>query len=187
MLPLWAWKLIGLLVIAAVIFGCGMRLMSQLDAGTIAKQKATIVAEQAAVRQVTAVTAQITKNDQAAEKAAQTTITGQGQVIVKRITTYVPRPGPSVSVPCVSNGMLRVYDAAVLGVDPSTIVPPAASPDAACSTVAAADFMAGVTNNFTIARSNAEQLDSLEADVTARADAAAAAQGPAPTLVTPTD
>ena len=177
-MPIWAMKLIGLLVIAAVIFGCGMRLMSQLDAGSIAKYKATIAAQTAVVKQVTAVTSLITKDDQTKELMAQNVMAAQTKTITKEITRYVPRPGPSVSVPCVSNGMLRVHDAAVLGVDPSTILPPAASPDDACSTVAASDFMADVAANYGIARANAEQLNALEADIKSRSAAVAAASKP---------
>ena len=177
-MPIWAMKLIGLLVIAAVIFGCGMRLMSQLDAGSIAKYKATIAAQTAVVKQVTAVTTLITKDDQTKELMAQNVVSDQTKTITKEITRYVPRPGPSVSVPCVSNGMLRVHDAAVLGVDPSTILPPAASPDDACSTVAASDFMADVAANYGIARANAEQLNALEADIKSRSAAVAAASKP---------
>ena len=177
-MPIWAMKLIGLLVIAAVIFGCGMRLMSQLDAGSIAKYKATIAAQTAVVKQVTAVTSLITKDDQTKEVLVQGEIAAKTKTITMEITHYVPRPGPSVSVPCISNGMLRVHDAAVLGVDPSTILPPAASPDAACSTVAAADFMATVTINYGAARANAEQLTALQADIKARSIAVAAAGKP---------
>jgi hypothetical protein len=186
-MPWIAWKIILYAVAGLTLMGAGAKIMSIWDAGTIAKYQTTITAQRAVVRQVTAVTAQITKSDQAAEVAAQAKIVTQTRTVTKEITRYVPRPGPSVSVPCVSNGMLRVHDAAVLGVDPSTILPPASSPDDACSPVAASDFMADINANYGVARANAEQLNALEADVTARANAVAAAQGPAPPLVTPTD
>ena len=178
MMPLWAWKLIGYAVIALTLMGIGAKLMSVWDAGSIAKYKATLAAQTAAVKQVTAVTTLLTKDDQAKEVLAQGALASQTKTITKEITRYVPRPGPSVSVPCISNGMLRVHDAAVLGVDPSTILPPAASPDDACSTVAASDFMADVAANYGIARANAEQLNALEDDIKSRSSAVAAAAKP---------
>lgn len=175
--PTLAWKLIGYAVIALAIFGAGMKLMSAIDAGALAKCKATIAAQTAVVKQVTAVTTQITKSDQAQEAAAQTALARQATVITKEITHYVPVPAPGVSVPCVSNGMLRVHDAAVLGVDPSEVLPPASQPDDSCSPVTATDFMAAVAGNYATARENAEQLNALEADVKSR-EAAVAAAGP---------
>jgi hypothetical protein len=176
-MPTWLINLIGALVIAVVVFGTGMKTMSMLDAGLIAKQKATIVAEQSVVKQVTAVTTQITKSDQAAETAAQTQLAGQATVITKEVTRYVST-SPKPPVGCVTNGMLRLHDAAVLGVDPSTIVPPAGQLDSACSTVAPSDFMAAVVGNYAAARANAEQLDALSADIKSRSAAVASAAKP---------
>lgn len=187
-MPTWAINLIGALIIAAVIFGCGMKLMSSLDAGTIAKYQKESAAQTAAVKQVTAVTNLLTKDDQAKEVLLQGAIAGQTQVVTKEITRYVaskaPPPVVPAAVPCITVGELRVHDAAVLGVDPSTVVPPAGEPDDACSTVAPSDFMAGVVANYGAARANAQQLDDLEGDVAARA-AAAQAVGPPTPLVAP--
>ena len=178
MMPLWAWKLIGYAVIALTLMGVGAKLMSVWDAGSIAKYKATLAAQTAAVRQVTAVTTLLTKDDQAKEVLAQGALASQTKTITKEITRYVPRPGPSVSVPCVSNGMLRVHDAAVLGRDPGEILPPAGQPDDACSSVAAADFMATIAANYGAARQNAEQLNALEDDIKSRSSVVAAAAKP---------
>ena len=174
-MPLLAWKLIGYAVIALTLMGMGAKLMSIWDAGQIAGYKATIARQNAVVKQVTAVTAQITASDQAAEAAAQTALAGRAQIITKEITRYVSnKPGPAVG--CVTNGMLRVHDAAVLGVDPSEVVPPAAQPDAACSAVAPSYFMAGVAANYAVANENAEQLNSLSSDIKSRAAAVANAK-----------
>ena len=174
-MPLLAWKLIGYAVIAITMMGMGAKLMSIWDAGQIAGYKATIARQNAVVKQVTAVTAQITASDQAAEAAAQTALAGRAQIIIKRIPVYVSSSAKP-AVGCVTNGMLRVHDAAVLGVDPSEVVPPAAQPDAACSAVAPSDFMAGVAANYAAANENAEQLNSLSSDIKSRAAAVANAK-----------
>ena len=174
-MPLLAWKMIGYAVIALTLMGMGAKLMSIWDAGKIAKLEATIAAEQATVHQVTAVTAQITKSDQAKEVAAQAALSAKTKFIIKRIPVYVSSSAKP-AVGCVTNGMLRVHDAAVLGVDPSEVVPPAAQPDAACSAVAPSDFMAGVAANYAAANENAEQLNSLSSDIKSRAAAVANAK-----------
>ena len=182
-MPWLAWKIILYALAGLTLMGAGAKIMSVWDAGSIAKYQATIAAQTAVVRQVTAVTAQITKADQAKEAVAQAAIVVKTRTITKEITRYVPSKAPVSGVPCITVGMLRVHDAAVAGVDPGDILPPAGSADAACSTVAPSDFMAGVVANYGVAAANAEQLNALEADVTARANAVAAASGPAPPLV----
>jgi hypothetical protein len=181
-----AWKAIGVLVVLLTLMACGAKLMSIWDTGKITKLQGVIATGHAQVAQVAAVTKTLTVQDQAAEATAQEGLGGQRAVITKEITHYVSVI-PSPPVGCVTWGMLRLHDAAVLGVDPGGLGDPAAQPNDACSTVAPSVFMAAVTDNYGAARANAEQLDRLIGDVEARtaAIAAATAEGSPPPLKLP--
>lgn len=184
-LPSWAWKAIGYAVIVLTVLGCGAKLMSIWDAGKIAGYQKTIATGKAQVAQVAAVTKTITVADQAKETTAQAALTAQHTTFSKEISVHVSA-SPSPPVGCVTWGMLRLHDAYVLGVDPSSLGDPTAQPDDACSTVAPSVFMAAINDNYHAARANAEQLDALIADVQARTAAVAAAahqDGPPPLKV----
>ena len=64
-----------------------------------------------------------------------------------------------------------VLDAASLGADPDALSLPAGQSDGACAPVAADVLAANVAANYGAARSNAEQLNALEAWIRAEADA----------------
>ena len=133
---------------------------------------------QAAIRQVAAIqqvsslqTRAVAKVDTATAKAstvAQVRIVTRTRTLLQKVNVYVP-----VSDPCVPWGLVRLHDAAVLGVDPSTLHAPAGAADDACSDVKPAALMAGVIANYGAAQQNAQQLTDLEADLNARAAAVA--------------
>lgn len=184
-MPLFAWKLLGYAVLALTLMGTGAKLMSDWDSHKIVTMRAELTAAAAQAHATTLVQKAITKADTSAETSAQAAITQRAHIIYQERTRYVPQPGPSVAVPCVSNGMLRLHDAAILGADPGDLEPPAGQSDDACSTLSASDFMGLVANNYAAARANAEQLDALEADIVARGQAITdpgATQPPAPVI-----
>lgn len=125
------------------------------------RQKAVAGAEKIAV-----------KSAAAGETAAQQALSAQARVIIKKVPVYVSLTAPSVGVPCVSNGLVRLHDAAVMGVDPDSL-PAAGGANDACSAIAPAAFASTIASNYAAARANAEQLDALEGDFRAQADAAA--------------
>lgn len=173
-LPTWAINLIGGVLLALLVAGVGAHLASVWYAPQLVAAKTQIKATDTAAKAVKVAQTSITKTDSAAETAAQATIQVQTRTIIKKAPIYVSA-SPSPPVGCVTNGMLRLHDAAVLGVDPADIHPPAGQPDAACSTTAPSDFMAAVVDNYATARANAEQLNALEVDLDARIEALAPA------------
>jgi hypothetical protein len=175
-LPTWAWQVIGYAVIILTILGCGMKLMSIWDAGKIAGYQKTIATGKAQVAQIAAVTKTITVADQAKEATAQTVIVQRTNTITKEIPVYVST-SPSPPVGCITWGMLRLHDAAILGVDPGSLGDPTTQPSSACSTVAPSVFLDTITENYGAANQNSEQLNALIADLQARTAAIAAAAG----------
>lgn len=162
----------GALLLVAVIASVGARLASIWYAPQLASAKAQIAASHTAAKAVQAAHVAITKADTASEDHAQATIQEQAKAIIRKVPVYVST-SPSPPVGCVTNGMLRLHDAAVLGLDPAVLPPPAAEPDAGCSTVSPSDFMATVAGNYATARANAEQLNALEDDISSRIEAIA--------------
>jgi hypothetical protein len=155
----WRWILYGLL--AATIAGTAAWVVHTWDTGRAA------VVEVKAIQHTSAVqTKAVAKADKAAaatEAKAQAAIAVQTRVIHERIPTYV-----TVRTPCIPWSVVRVHDAAVLGVDPSTLSLPAGQSNDACSDVAPAAFLGTLTDNYAAARANAQQLDDLIADASAR-------------------
>lgn len=162
------WALIGLVALA-VVFG----VKAEWDHGQAAIKQVASIRSTSAV-QVKAVA----KVDHAAAKtdtAAQVKIVTRTRTLLKKVNVYVP-----VSDPCVPWGVVRVHDASVLGVDPSSLQLPAGATDATCSDVSPSAFVATVVTNYGAAEQNAQQLNDLEANLRARA-AATQAASPAPT------
>ncbi len=140
--------------------------MHRIDAGTLAK-----VERDYALAQGKAVSAALVlqkKQDDVmlhaavAEGLAQQQITIQALVITKEIPTYVH---DFKMVPCVSFGLVRVLDAAVLGVAPDKLPLPAGQSNDTCTTISAAALAEHVTANYGTARANAEQLNALSSSV----------------------
>lgn len=150
--------------LAAVFLGAGLGVKHEWDLGQAARVqvKHIVATSKVQTKAVAAVDAHVAP----AAAAAQVRIVTQTRTLLKEVPVYVP-----VRSPCITWGALRLHDAAVLGVDASTLQPPAGQPDSACSDVDPIAFMAGVVANYGVARQNAQQLNDLEADVAGRAAA----------------
>jgi hypothetical protein len=171
-LPVWAIKAIGVGLLAMTLIGTGARVAQIWYQPQITAAKAVQKEQTVAAHATKVVQAALTKSNAAAETQAQSKIVIQTRVIIRKVPVYVSSDlHPPVG--CVTNGMLRLHDAAVLGIDPADLPPPTGQPDDACSTVTPSDFMAVVVGNYGAARQNGEQLNSLEADLKARIDAVA--------------
>lgn len=97
-----------------------------------------------------------------AESAAQQNIEVQGSTILQEVTRYVKVPTPASPAPaCVTVGLVRVLDAAVLGRDPGSLPDLAGKSDDACAGVTAVDLATNIANNYQACRANAEQLNAL--------------------------
>jgi hypothetical protein len=156
--------------VAALLFGGGFKLAHDLDQGTIQHMKAAeaqaAADAQKQARSIEQQQAQISNLTGAAEASAQEALQARARVVTKEITHYVTAAQDARG--CVTWGMLRLHDAAALGVDPASLQPPSGQSDDACSPVKPSDFAAGVAGNYAVAHENAEQLDALEADIRQR-------------------
>lgn len=158
-------KLAGYAAAALVLLGTVLWVKHEWDAGQHAIQivhqaQRVVVAQQAALK----------KTDRAAahtEQVARVRLVYRYRTLVKEIPIHVP-----TSVPCIPWGVVRLHDAAVLGVDPASLPTPAGEPDDACSDVSPRSFVTTVIANYEAAEQNAQQLNALEADLAAREAAA---------------
>ena len=171
-MPTWAIKVAGGALLAILVTGMGARLAQIWYAPQVTGLKAQIAASNTQAKAVTVAHKAITKADAAGEVQAQAAIVQQARIIIRKVPVYVSK-NPLPPVGCITNGMLRLHDAAVLGIDPADLSPPAAQSDDACSAVSPSDFMATVVNNYAAARQNGEQLNSLEVDINNRLEALA--------------
>ena len=156
---------VGALVLAAGSGYAGYRLASQLDQGRyVALQYAD--AKALADGELKVATQQKAYDDAAINAAvhegeAQQKIAVRTVTITKEIPTYVTAQQDRVA--CVSYGLVRVLDAAVLGVDPASLPLPPDVTDDTCTALKASDLAASIADNYGTAEANAEQLDALEA------------------------
>lgn len=166
--PPWALKAAGIvLAVAAVLFA--------VHEWTVAIRHdavATVAAQEEHVARVREEKiAAVTTTNAIHEAAAQDAEKEKTRVIVQKVPHYLVRSVP-VGTPCVPWGLVRLHDAAALGLDPDKVVAPAGQPDDECSGVSPADLASRIAANYGIARQNAEQLNALEADIRQRIDAA---------------
>lgn len=153
--------LIGLICVATVL---GVK--TEWDHGQAAIKQVATIASTSKVAAIAVKKADVTAT--AVDTAAQVKIVTRTRTLLQKVNVYVP-----VSTPCVPWGVVRLHDAAVLGVDPSTLQLPAGQSNDSCSGVAASSLVAVVVANYGAAQQNAKQLDDLEADLNGRAAAVA--------------
>lgn len=126
-------------------------------------------AVKAAIKSVKA-QADLAQASAVAEAAAQQKIVVHTKKVYEEVPIYVTPAQDARG--CVTYGLVRVLDAAVTGRDPADLKLPAGKSDDACAPVAASDLARSVAGNYGTARQNAEQLDALIADITARVNLA---------------
>jgi len=169
--------LLKLLLPAVLAFGGGAYVAHRWDAGAIESLKlAQAKAEaRALAARVSIVKAQdaVTLAAALGEARAQQKLTDEKNLIPREVRIHVP-PSIDRSV-CIPYGLVRVLDAATLGIDASGLSVPAGQSDGACAPVAASALAEAVADNYATARQNAEQLNALEAWVGSQANAARAA------------
>lgn len=161
----------GYLVIAAALFTLGGAVGSGItevrwDAKYQRHLRADAVAVNKAVEEARKQEREAAaKSEAAAVNAAKADrqIEVQTRTLVKEVPRYVTAHQDAVG--CVTYGLLRVYDAAILGVEPSTLELPAGKSDDACSPVKPSDLGRSLADNVGVSRQNAAQLDALIANV----------------------
>lgn len=166
--------LLKFLLPAVLAFGCGVAAARHWDAGVIAELK---LADQTAQAQALHTALALREKQDAVtlaaalrEAAAQQKIVAQTVTLTREIPIYV---SPRIdSGRCITYGLVRVLDGAVLGTDPAALSLPAGKSDDSCAPVDAAALAANIAANYGAARANAEQLDGLQSWVRNEAHAA---------------
>lgn len=120
----------------------------------------------AAAREDERKTAKLSSDNGQKAAVADQKIVYRTNTIIKEVPTHVtPQTDARVCVPV---GLVRLLDAAALGIEPSDLVLPAGQSDDTCSAVKASDLARSVARNYGTARQNAEQLNQLIADIRER-------------------
>ena len=107
-----------------------------------------------------------------AEAKAQQAIATTTRTVTREITIHVPQ-----TQPCIPYGLVRVLDDAATGGDTANAATAAGQSDDACTGISWRALAGELTGDYGIGRANAEQLNALEADVTALVAAANAKPG----------
>jgi hypothetical protein len=94
------------------------------------------------------------------EATAQANLSAEHTHIIERIPTYVT-PAQDASH-CITFGLLRVLDATILAGDPAALPLPPGKSDDSCSPVTSSLLARQISDNYAVARANAEQLNALE-------------------------
>ena len=167
-------SLIGGAMLAIVSFGGGYWLSHRIDASTISDMKlANAQALNSAIKaSASAQQAQDKVIENAAVKEAQAQI--QIQTVTKTITKEIPKyvtvKGDTVS--CIPVGLERLLYAAASGTSADSLQAPTGQSADSCSDVSATEMAGWFKDYSDAARANAEQLNALEASVTAIHNAA---------------
>lgn len=157
---------------AAMIAGSSAWVTHRVDVGTLETLKREHAEAQTEAVEIAkaelAAQDQIALDAAVAEARAQQKIVVRNVTIQKEITKYV-----SDTAHCVTYGLVRVLNAAVLGVDPADPALATGQPDDACAPVTASALAESVVANYGAALANAEQLNALEAAIAEMVAAAA--------------
>ena len=163
-------KLVFTAAWCVVLAGSAAYITHRVDASKLEKVELQYAqAQTKAVTEAKALQAQeegISLSAAVAEAQAQQKIVTVTQTITKEVVRHVTDHSD-----CITYGLVRVLDAGTNGVDPDTLALPAGKSDDACAPVTASSLATGVLNNYGLARANAEQLNALEAWVTATTQA----------------
>lgn len=99
----------------------------------------------------------VTTDAAVAEAAAQQKIVTNTVTVTQEVTHYVKDTST-----CITFGLLRLFDATVLGIDPAKLSIPAGKSNDACAPVTASALAKSVVGNYGAALANAEQLNELQ-------------------------
>ena len=154
--------ILALLAVVAGLLGLGAFEQHKIDANSLtslkadyAKQSAAALAKGAAIQQ---------ENDNRAIAAASAEAAGQASRVaeLQQELDGVQKHVSTKAIPCVSFGLVRVLDAAVLGVSPDALTLPPGKSDDTCSPITATELASSIVSNYGAALGNAEQLAALQ-------------------------
>ncbi len=168
-------------IVGAVAFG-GFEVVHTIRKGAVkdlvAADTATTAQAQAKGAQIDAAQSEVDAKSAEDNSTHQAAIATVATVIKQKVPSHVHNPAPTAPrvVGCVTYGLVRLHDAAALGVDPDTLPLPSGVSDDACSPVADTDLAAAFADNYAAARANAAQLNDLIANVQGKVDTTAPKQ-----------
>lgn len=155
--------ILAMLAIVAGLIGTGAYEEHKIDAGKLAtveanyaKAQAAAVAQAAQTQKAIDNAALDAANQEATAQAAQAATLQQELSYVKSQTVVLTK-----TVPCVPYLLVRLLDAAILGVSADSLTLPAGKSDNTCTALSAADLAGALVKNLNLARANAEQLNAL--------------------------
>lgn len=105
--------------------------------------------------------------DSAAHQTAEARV---ATVVKQKVYIHVHDPVAPRAVGCIPYGLVRLHDAAAIGVDPDTLPLPSGVSDDACSPVAVTALAEAIADNYAAARANAAQLNDLIGNVRGKVD-----------------
>ena len=172
-----AWGSLAAACIAALLAGSATGyVVHRMDGATIAAIKlADQQARTAAIHDAANIQQSqdsVNLNAAVAEATAQQKIVTQTVTVTKEIAQHVP-----LATPCIPFGLVRVLDDAATGSDTADLPASPGQSDDACAPISWRAFASELTDDYGNGRANAQQLNALEADVTALAAAANATPG----------
>lgn len=157
---------VGLVVAMLAVAGYAVdRVQHNLDQ---AKLDQLIAADDKAALEAQTKIAQLTRQQtDLANAASQHDVEVQTRIVNHTITLTkeIPHYVSLAPTPCISYGLVRVLDAAVLQADPDALPLPAGATDDTCSPITAADLAQSVVSNYAAAQANAQQLNDLETSI----------------------
>jgi len=165
----------GVAIAGAIAFG-GWSIYHSIAEGAVKDlkaQDAQVTAQaQAKGAQIDAAQSAVDAKSAEDNSTHQAAIASTAAVIKQKVSSHVHNPAPAAPrvVGCVTYGLVRLHDAAALGVDPDTLPLPSGATDDACSPVADTALAAAFADNYAAARANAAQLNDLIANVKGKVD-----------------
>jgi len=151
--------LVALLAVVAGLIGSGAYVEHRVDTAKLnAVELSYAQAEAKAVAESAAKQKELDDNALAASNAEVVAQQGIAQAATSQLDYLRAHP---IGSGCVPYLLVRVLDAAILGVSPANLALPAGKSDHSCSAFSYDDLARTVTSNYASARANAEQLNAL--------------------------
>ena len=154
--------ILAMLAVVASLIGVGAFEQHKIDANALTSLKADY-AKQSAIAVGKAAAIQQTNDNRAiAAASAEAAVQASRVAALQQELDGVQKHVSTKAIPCISYGLVRVLDAAVLGVSPDALTLPAGKSDDTCSPITAAELAVSVVSNYGAALGNAEQLAALQ-------------------------
>ena len=156
----------GILIMLGVVaglIGVGAFEQHKIDANSLTSLKADYAKQSAAALAKGAAIQQENDNRAIAAASAEAAVQASRVAALQQELDGVQKHVTTKAIPCISYGLVRVLDAAVLGVSPDALSLPPGKSDDTCSPITATELAVSIVSNYGAALGNAEQLAALQA------------------------